>query len=390
VSVLDLLSQLTRMASVVPLAVAAELAPEGEGATAEGWQELRNTMHALERFWAAPRPFRGGKTGETGASPEEAERELVRRLAAADEEDPWDAIWLREGLGFRWSEAAWDAGRSPRATLPEIRWRLPLHTGMGLSLALRTLAPLTLPRTGRAARTADGDERALERAVERFETLCRDGSRAGCSGAAFEALGLVAWMLHPGRVTAIDRLLGEREPPWRQSFWHGVGRGLYLTPAGSLPRMRPAVHALRSARRQAPEGAARQNAVAGVGWVLALVNVRHPRVVAGALLDAASDAGVLDALADGVARATVVWADAFGAVDADGSAAPDGTLDAFLACRADGVPIGQNDGAEAGARAAELWRDRVAPRCRRALDTWLVDGRLRDHFGGLFRAGEPA
>ena len=394
-SVLDLFAQLTRMATVVPLAVAAELAPAGEGRAAQGWLELRNTMRALERFWAAPALCH---TGAGDGSPEVVERELVRRLAAADEGDPWDALWLREGLGFRWSEAAQDAGRPARATLPDGRWRLPLHTGMGLSGALRTLAPLALrgPSWTESAETP-----ALEEAVERFQALCRAGSSAGCESAALEALGLVARVLHPGRVAALDRLLREADPALREGFWHGVGRGLYFTPAGSLPRMRPAAHALRRGRREAPDGAARRNAVAGVGWALALVNVRHPRVVAGALLDATGAADRVDpvdpldpvgasddadALADGIARAVVVWADA---VVPAGEEAPDRTLEAFLEHGAESRSGGRDAREATGARSGELWRRRVVPRCRQALDEWLVDGRLRERFGGLFRASGP-
>lgn len=417
---LDLLSQLVRMATVVPLAVAAELAPLGgsaEAGVADGWRELRNTSRAVDRFWAAPRLT----PSEPGADSWRAlERELVHRLVAADADEPWEALWLREGLGFRWSEAAWDAGRRPRAVLfgPTksrwSRWRLPLHTGMGLSLALRALAPLALPiglPIGRpTGQSAAG--RTLEETVERFDAWCREGSGERCAAAAFEALGLVTRVLHPGRVGAVDRLLRESHPDApdrsdrpdrpdrpdrsmrRESFWHGLGRGLYLTPAGSLPRMRPTAYALERARREAPDRAARRNALAGLAWALTLVNFLHPGVVAAALrepLEAADRAdrvdradraqaeGDGDALVDGVARATVVWADALGA---SGAPAADRTLEAFLAWRADGT--------EDAVRSTEIWRDRVVPRCRQALAAWLTDGHLPERFGGLFRASPGA
>jgi len=402
--VFEIFSQLVRMASIVPLAVAAELAPEGEDGPAPGWQEVRNVVRAVERFWAAP-PIRAAAAG---TSPEDAARELVRRLALADAGDPWDALWLREGLGFRWSEAAWDAGRSPRATLPEAGWRLPLHTGMGLSLALRVLAPLALHGAGPGVGPGVGSEAgaggwggAPADAVDRFLELCHKGSDDGCAGASFEALGLVARVLHPGRVAALDRAVRQVGAPWRESFWHGLGRGLYLTPVGSLPRPAPAAHALERARREAPDPVARRNAVSGVGWALTLVNVRHPHVVAAALDDSMVDAGRAsgpaadgDALVDGVARATVVWADSLGARSAESEEATEGAggvdevLEAFL--ESPEAPPGRGEAAPDGAeRRRELWRNRVAPQCRQALCDWLVAGRVRDRFGDLFRVSVP-
>jgi len=210
------------------------------------------------------------------------------------------AVWVTEGLGYAHAARAWAAaGGSPRGLLTgdgaagvPAEAEVPLHTGMGLFFAGRTLG-------------GDAPPGAAE--LRRHAELCAGSSRPGLALAAFEGLGFLCRNLWPEAVGAVGRELAGVDPELAPFFWHGIGRGLYFAPAHALPGATP--RALHRAWSEPPGETARRNALAGAAWALALVNLRHPGVVAEALaghplLEGRSAA---DAVANGVTSALLVW-----------------------------------------------------------------------------------
>jgi hypothetical protein len=217
-----------------------------------------------------------------------------------DPRDPYRALWVTEGRGYALAERAYRQGAAPRGLLGGADADgslIPLHTGMGLALAERALRHLS----------ARGVAREASAAVARFVAACRDNSRPGYAEAALEALGLVARNLRPGLVPLLDRVLAGLDPTLPAYFWHGVGRGLYFAPTNLVPCRCPFWPGLERARSEPPYQLGRLNAVAGLSWALALVNVRHPEVIA-AFVDHLGDGAAWGAaFADGLCAALMVW-----------------------------------------------------------------------------------
>jgi len=224
---------------------------------------------------------------------------LAEGIRQAWNSGAFSALWTAEGLGHGFAASAcharWPRGgllaRLDARALPAGAW-LPLHTGMGLALAERTL---------------DGGGN-LDVRLHRFEELCRTGSQPGYAMAAFEGLGFVARTLHSGRVSAIERILRARSAELSAYFWHGVGRGLYFSPLHAFPG--GTLAALVRAGAEPPAAAARANAVAGVAWALSLVNLRHGEVLERIVELAAAGLGrpAREALAQGMGAALAAWA----------------------------------------------------------------------------------
>ncbi len=300
------------------------------------WQELRNKLEAFESFRDVDRVLGFEDLPAAG---------LEGQVEHAERSDPYLALWLTEGLGFAFAEAAWeheeprDLLRQPALDGLPAASLIPLHTGMGLSLA-RQLLP-DLDPSDPAADVAT--------ALERFAGLCQRNARDGYALAAYEALGLVVRQLAPDAVAEIDRVLlsraGAGEVP-RGAFWHGIGRGLYFAasqvPPGSLGR------AVDKLRREAPAGAPRRNAVSGLAWAVTLVNFRQPAVLEAWLEDQRFLAGEGAAAGNGIASAVLLWASAAG---------EEGHFEAF-----------RSHPPRAGA--AERWRRLVTEPCDRALAGW--------------------
>ena len=320
------------------------------GEAAVDLQELANKLEVFDRFQYAP--------AELGAAAGAALPlgEAVRR---AMERGPFSALWLIEGMGHAAAEAAWRNGAPPRGLLsglpaagvPATAW-VPLHTGMGLSLASRAL------RTAAA-----GDSPAAVRgALARLRELCAANSLPGYALVAFEGLGFVARNLYSQSVAAVDRQLRQLAPELVATFWHGVGRGLYFTPTRMFPAAAGA--ALAAAAGEPPHAIGRVAATAGVAWALTLVNLRQPEVLAAAVArhGGAWSPAQEAAVADGTASALAVWYDAAG---------NDPLLAAFLHHR------------PADPAAARLWPRLVTAPGRRALARHAAlarTGRLEELF----------
>jgi hypothetical protein len=215
--------------------------------------------------------------------------------------DPFESVWAMEGIGHLMEERSWQAGRGPRSFLRDNaslspRSLVPLHSGMGLSLAGRVLSTLDAESPG-------GEVRA---AVERFHELCHDYSVEGLAMVAFESLGLVVRTLHPHLARQISLHLSDISFDLDDYFWHGVGRGLYFLPCNAMPSSCAPWKAVDCAVREPPHETGRRNAIAGVVWALALVNLRDPAIVALFLQHHAktADAAVFQ---NGLASALLIW-----------------------------------------------------------------------------------
>ena len=198
--------------------------------------------------------------------------------------DPFSSVWVTEGLGY------YLAQRGVLAEPLSDRMWVPMHTGLGLSLAERALRSV----------------RDLPGALRTYRQDAWDAARPGFGEVVYEALGLIAVTLFPDFVGPIDRELSGNEQLCGL-FWHGVGRGLYFLPLHFLPapwaRERPVQYAA-----EAPSTAVgRVNALAGLAWAMTLVNVQDPEVIAQCLGEYARAAPEKGVLRNGVASALVVW-----------------------------------------------------------------------------------
>ena len=258
------------------------------------WRESGNKLEAFQAFATAHRWL--SRTGDT-------REELIRAANEVSARSDFLGLWTTEGLGYYSAVRALErkevlgsllVGSAHR--LPE-RSMIPLHTGMGLALACDGLRCLAHPN-----RAADD-----LRCVVQFLQRSRESSLDGYIGVMLEALGLVAVLLRPTTLNTIDRLLAEVDAALPASLWHGVGRGLYFTPISLLPCTSAAWPSLDRALQDPPHEVGRRNALAGLAWALALVNVRNPEVWALFLKRYANRLPTPNTFANGVASAAAVW-----------------------------------------------------------------------------------
>ncbi len=192
------------------------------------------------------------------------------------------SVWAVEGLGLYHVEA-FRANKMPVEkvlthpaldSLPS-RSMTMLHAGIGLAFARSCLGSLS----------ANSSPKDLRKALEEFIRLCRDNSREGYAGCAYESLGLVSLILHnPEMARALDRELASINPEVATYMWRGAGRALYFHPYHFVPGLRCPWRGIAKARAIAPHETARQNLRAGVAWPTTIVNMRHPEVMESVLL----------------------------------------------------------------------------------------------------------
>jgi hypothetical protein len=222
---------------------------------------------------------------------------LVDKVAAMP---TFPRVWATEGLGNWFGDRAIERaadGPDPTGLLTDPqydslpRWSMTmLHAGIGMSFAkaiLKTLDPASPPKTIRAA-------------LERFLRLCRDSSRPGYAGAAIESLGLATRTLYPNLLRTLDREMSSVDSELQGYYWHGAGRAMYFEPAGWLPSVNAPWRVIRRLDLEAPHDLGRRNILAGIGWALSVVNMRHPIVMETFLRHHASLARAEDAFTNGV------------------------------------------------------------------------------------------
>lgn len=233
------------------------------------WQEFQNKLLAFQLF-----------------------QQAIRRPEPLDR---FSSVWALEGTGYRFAEQHWG---SPLRSLaaPRRAW-LPLHSGMGMALATRMLGALGPAPSASSVRNGLGF----------FLARCRGCSCPGYESAAIEPAGLVAWTVYPHLVSVIGAALKEMDAECASLFWHGVDRALYFAPSRFVPCAGSRVRTLHAAQHDPPDADARRNALAGLVWATALVNIRYPPVLRKLLH---SDPGVdRRAFSNGAVSALLAWRD---------------------------------------------------------------------------------
>lgn len=318
------------------------------------WQEFTNKIQAFDTFEHMDILL---------GLPSESNTPLLELVERTEALGPYFSIWATEGLGRYYAEQHWEQKQTPQAllkshsvsSLPD--WSLiPLHTGMGLSLAERVLN--TLPDSSSAM-----DINAM---LRQFITLCYANSREGYTAATIEALGLVTRLLYPNLVQQIDQQLMRMDPASLGYFWHGVGRGIYFLPINAPPGIHVAPRAVQIAMSEATHIVGRLNALSGLVWALTLINITHPEILANVLLRHRDIFTTTDAFSNGVSSAILVWRD----IKCD-----DPYLHAF--CQYEPNLDDPN--------LVELWHHSVRLPCDLALSQYYEALKAENGFGELFR-----
>jgi hypothetical protein len=226
--------------------------------------------------------------------------ELVERAYALGE---YPDLWAIEGLGHDYAMTFWGKDKPIRGILTDGRAaRLPaksltmMHAGLGLAFAqqlVNTITPFS-------------PDSEIRRVLREFFTLCKDNSREGYVGAAYESLGLVTRFWHAQMVPIVDRHLLEVEPDAPGFFWHGAGRALYFLPIYFVPGL---LSPWRAAEREPRSELARLNMLAGLAWATTLVNMRQPEIMANLLKYQAARLTRTDAFSNGVMSAIIMGYD---------------------------------------------------------------------------------
>ena len=230
------------------------------------WQELQNKLEVFSLFEHVDLTLRLPPSGNLT---------LAELMAEASTLGPYRSVWAIEGIGHYYTECM-RSGKRKRSILQSDRdgsWpteRLAaLHAGMGLSFASEVF------ETRPAHKSSD----ELRNRLRVFLSLCHDNSHEGYLDASYEALGLVARNLYPHLLPAIDAELTKLDDRLVGYFWHGVGRAMYFAPSNFLPTNCAPWRAVETALSEPPHELGRCNALAGVIWSLALVNLRQPQVL---------------------------------------------------------------------------------------------------------------
>jgi hypothetical protein len=233
------------------------------------WQEFKDKLQVF--FWVRDVP------SLLQLPPEGTYVPLTDLVARAYALDPFPALWAVEGAGHYYADSFWGRGEDPQGLLTDARTSaVPeksltmLHAGLGLSFAQHLLEDIN----------PQSPSSEIWSVLRRFIRLCRENSRPGYIGAAFESLGLVARVFHPQElVPVLDRHLALIDEEVLAYFWHGVGRAIYFSPTYFLPFGRSPWRAVEMVHGEVPHELGRLNAMAGLTWAVTLVNMRRPQVL---------------------------------------------------------------------------------------------------------------
>lgn len=218
---------------------------------------------------------------------------LDHLIARAEAQGPYRSVFLREGIGYLYAKSELQRAAFPRGMLgPDHVPAVPssalplLHVGMGVRFAEHALGPRGAAEPARIA--------------ERYLSLWTANADPRWRPIAGEPLGFGICVLAPDLVRAVACALGRLAPGAASFYWHGVGRGLYFSPALALPLCGAHARAVWVATADAPSAEARRNALSGWAFALGLTNARHPDLLEAALVHASEAAPPPSALADGI------------------------------------------------------------------------------------------
>jgi len=293
---------------------------------------------------------------------------LTESVAKAYEQDQYSALWLIEGLGHYHGDTFYKEGRQLEGMLtdPSLDEMADgsltmLHAGIGMAIAQHLLKEVdhSSPR------------KKIRQQIERFIDLCRLNSRPGYEGAALESLGLISRngaFYEETRplemISILDQELREIDEQVAGYFWHGAGRATYFVPINFVPIFGSIPHAIQMIQRVTPDDFAWRHAIAGLGWGVTMVNIRHPLIMANLLKQVGDQLSMDDAFSNGIASSVMMRQDTT-------PGAP--FIPAFY----------QHEPKDA--ELTQLWNDMVEEPCERALqDIYPV---LKEHqrLGDIFR-----
>lgn len=253
-------------------------------------QEAQNKLEAFRLFAYVDQELR------FPAKPIDSLGVLVRRALALSN---YRRIWALEGVSHYYMNAL-GATRETTGLLadPDLAdcAMVSMHAGMGTSFAGKVLSRLG----------SNPSKNNLRDAIELFFELCRANSRPGWYENAVEPLGLAVRTLYTHLLTPVSEAIAEIDINARRLFWHGVGRSLYFVPTNFATIGGAHERALRTAIDEAPTPEDRRNAVAGLVWAVALVNIRHTAVLKN-LLSVSESIRMADAVRNGIVSALMIW-----------------------------------------------------------------------------------
>lgn len=260
------------------------------------WREFQNKLEAFNLFAHVDAALQIPRQGEVRL------QELIKKIETLG---PYRAVWATEGLGYYLGLKLIDPGKGPRNLLTDQSKELserslaPLHSGMGLAIGKRLMETVS----------PGGHESEIRRVLEQFVLACRDISKTGYTGAAYESLGLVMRTLYPQMIPEADRQLREIDEDLLGYFWHGVGRGIYFAPTNFLPDGSSFERAIRMTWEHSPHELGRRNALAGMAWAMTLINLRHPEILVSFLKHHSDQLRDRDAFVNGVSSSVLIWRD---------------------------------------------------------------------------------
>ncbi|HET9284029.1 MAG TPA: hypothetical protein VFR24_18930 [Candidatus Angelobacter sp.] len=226
--------------------------------------------------------------------------ELVERAYSLP---AFEALWAVEGMGNYYANLYWSRYGAPQSLLLAENAQVPeksllmLHAGMGLAFAHHLLgrgSPFLIP---------DSPPNQFLSVVEEFVRLARNNAREGYLGPVIESLGLVTRDFYPEMVGSIDRALRQAAPDLLGYYWHGIGRALYFSRRYFLPVLSTVWTGVDNEAETAPE---RENAMAGLTWAVALVNMRQPDIMEAALHTYVESSPLQNAFANGIASSLMM------------------------------------------------------------------------------------
>jgi len=229
------------------------------------WQELQNKLEVFRLFEHVDLSLRLPPAGHLT---------LAELMSRASTLGPYRSVWAIEGIGHYYAECM-RSNKRKRNILQDVRDGWPtgrlaaLHAGMGLSFASEVFETTS----------SNNSSAELRNRLQEFLCLCRDNSHEGYLDASYEALGLVVRNLYPDLLQLIDTELTELDQRLAGYFWHGVGRAIYFAPSNFLPINCAPWRAVEMALSEPPHELGRCNALAGVIWSLALVNLPQPQIL---------------------------------------------------------------------------------------------------------------
>jgi len=256
-------------------------------------QELQNK---LEAFWLFEFVDVVLHLGPDGPLP------LPRLAIEACKLGAYSSVWATEGLGHYVAHRHLAQGGLPQGLLTQSdpiaiprASLIPLNAGTGLALAESLLE------------IADRERQMDWTVLTKFRELCLSHLSPYNENIGFEALGLIAQILHPHLISAIDRTLYRHRPELLGYFWHGVGRAIYFSPTQTLLTYAGKWRGLDVCLQEPPHKVGQGNAVAGFAWALTLVNIRQPAIVAAFLGRFSERVPMPEAFINGVCSALVAW-----------------------------------------------------------------------------------